>query len=399
MKILLFHNVPSGGAKRSIHELVRRLRDRHRIDVVSLSTAEHDFADLRPLAANHEIVEFHPTPLFASPLGRLNPASRLLDLLRLDALSRQIARRVEKRSYDLLFAHTCRYENSPSLQFHLPRIPSVYYCHEPLRSAYEPIPRRPYHDSRVGLRRALDGVDPLLRAFRGVLKARDRRNMRAAREVLVNSEFTRAAVRRIYGLEASVSRLGVDTDLFHPLPSERGAALISVGSLTPLKGFDFLIRALGMLPDGVRPPLRIVCNFQNPPERAYLEQLARDHTVQLTIQVGVADEELVEAYNQASFTVYAPIGEPFGLVPLESMACATPVVAVREGGVPETVVHGLVGLLADREEGQFSDAVQELLSDPEQAREYGRNARAHVVREWSWDRAVASLERCFASYA
>jgi glycosyltransferase involved in cell wall biosynthesis len=232
-----------------------------------------------------------------------------------------------------------------------------------------------------------------------VLKARDRRNIRAAREVLVNSEFTRAAVRRIYGLEASVSRLGVDTDLFHPLPSERGAALISVGSLTPLKGFDFLIRALGMLPDGVRPPLRIVCNFQNPPERAYLEQLARDHTVQLTIQVGVADEELVEAYNQASFTVYAPIGEPFGLVPLESMACATPVVAVREGGVPETVVHGLVGLLADREEGQFSDAVQELLSDPEQAREYGRNARAHVVREWSWDRAVASLERCFAFYA
>jgi glycosyltransferase involved in cell wall biosynthesis len=397
MRILLFHNVPSGGAKRSIYELVRRLADRHQIDVITFSTAEHDFGDLRPHVTNHEIVEFHPTRLYASPLGRLNPGSRLLDLIRLDALSRHLALRIEKHSYDLLFAHTCRLENSPSIQFHLQRTPSVYYCHEPLRSLYEPVPRRPYHESRSRLRRALDAVDPLLTLSRSVLRARDRRNIRAAAKVLVNSEFVRSAVRKIYGIEASVSRLGVDTELFHPLPSERDGTLLSVGSLTPHKGFDFLIRALGKLPEGGRPRLRIVCNFQNPDERAYLEQLARDEGVRLAIQVGVEDRDLVEVYNKAAFTVYAPIGEPFGLVPLESMACATPVVAVREGGIPETVVHGHVGLLADRREGPFSEAVQELLSDPGRAEEYGRNARTYVVQEWSWDRAVASLEGHFAS--
>ena len=397
MRIALYHNLLSGGAKRSLLELVRRLSERHRIDVISLTTAEHDFADVRPYVATHEIVEFRPTPVFASPFGRLNPASRLLDLMRLDALGRGLARRIRGGAYDLLFAQPCRFENSPSILYHLRGLPSVFYCQEPLRLVYEQMPSRPYHNKASGLRRALDGIDPLPRTFRRALRARDRRNIRSAGRVLVSSEFVRVAVRRIYGLDARVSRLGVDTDLFHPQPSRRDGALLSVGSLTPLKGFDFLIRALGRLPDGVRPPLRIVCNFQNPPERAFLEQLAREHGVRLEIRVGVADEALVSAYNEAAFTVYAPIGEPFGLVPLESMACATPVVAVREGGIPETVVHGLVGLLADREEGRFSEAVRQLLSDSRRAEDYGQNARAHVVQEWTWDRAVANLESHLAS--
>jgi glycosyltransferase involved in cell wall biosynthesis len=145
--------------------------------------------------------------------------------------------------------------------------------------------------------------------------------------------------------------------------------------------------------------LRIVCNFQNPPERSYLEQLAREQGVRLEIRVGVTDADLVGAYNEAAFTVYAPIGEPLGLVPLESMACATPVVGVREGGIPETVVDGQVGLLADRREGEFAEAIRSLLSDPLRAREYGENARAHVLREWTWDRAAAALEKHIASIA
>jgi glycosyltransferase involved in cell wall biosynthesis len=399
MKIALYHNLLSGGAKRSLHERVRRMGARHQIDVFSLSTAEHDFADLRPYVANYEILPFRPTPLFGSPFGRLNPALRILDLMRLDAVGRGLARKVERGSYDLLFVEPCRFVNSPSILFHARGLPSVFYCHEPLRLIYERMPFRPYDDRGSSLRRTLDRIDPLPRTYRSLLRRRDRRNLRSARKVLVNSEFVRGAVRKIYGVEAEVSRLGVDADLFHPLPSRRDGALLSVGSLTPLKGFDFLIRALGRLPVEVRPILRIVCNFQNPPERSYLEQLARDQGVRLEIRVGVTDADLVEAYNEAAFTVYAPIGEPFGLVPLESMACATPVVAVREGGIPETVVDGLVGLLADREEGRFSEAVRQLLTDSRRAKDYGRNARAHVIREWSWDRAAAALENHIASVA
>jgi glycosyltransferase involved in cell wall biosynthesis len=399
MKIALFHNLLSGGAKRSLYELVRRLGVRHQIDVITLSSAEHEFADLRPHAGNYEVLPFDPTPLYGSPFGRLNPALRILDLMRLDAVAREMARRVERGSYDLLLAEPCRFENSPSILFHARGLPSVFYCQEPLRLIYEQMPFRPYDDRGSRLRRALDRVDPLPRTYRGLLRRRDRRNLRSATRVLVNSEFVRRSMRRIYGVEGSVSRLGVDCDLFHPVPSRRDGALLSVGSLTPLKGFDFLVRSLGRLPADIRPPLRIVCNFQNPPERSYLEQLAREQGVRLEIRVGVTDADLVGAYNEAAFTVYAPIGEPLGLVPLESMACATPVVGVREGGIPETVVDGQVGLLADRREGEFAEAIRSLLSDPLRAREYGENARAHVLREWTWDRAAAALEKHIASIA
>jgi glycosyltransferase involved in cell wall biosynthesis len=399
MKIALFHNLLSGGAKRSLYELVRRLSVRHQIDVITLSTAEHDFADLRPFVASYQILPFRPTPLFGSPFGRLNPALRSLDLIRLDAVGRELARRVESGTYDLLLAEPCRFENSPSILFHARGVPSVFYCQEPLRLIYEQMPFRPYDDRGSRLRRALGRVDPLPGGYRGLLMRRDRRNLRSAAKVLVNSEFVRGAVRRIYGVETSVSRLGVDSDLFHPLPSRRDGAVLSVGSLTPLKGFDFLIRSLGQLAADGRPSLRIVCNFQNPPERAYLERLAQEHGVRLEIRVGVADADLVEAYNEAALTVYAPIGEPFGLVPLESMACATPVVAVREGGIPETVLDGRVGLLADRREGEFAEAIRSLLSDVSRTEEYGENARAHVLREWTWDRAAAALETHLASVA
>ncbi len=106
----------------------------------------------------------------------------------------------------------------------------------------------------------------------------------------------------------------------------------------------------------------------------------------------VSNERLVELYNQAKVTVYAPMREPFGLVPLESMACGTPVVAVREGGMQETIIQEQTGLLVERDPAQFAKAVQYLLSNPDLAAEYGHNGQEHVLRNWTWDQAVTTLE-------
>lgn len=75
-------------------------------------------------------------------------------------------------------------------------------------------------------------------------------------------------------------------------------------------------------------------------------------------------DQLVLEYNKAQICVYAPVLEPLGLVPLESMACGTPVVGVREGGVLESIVHEQTGLLTERDPAQFAGAVQHLLSNP-----------------------------------
>jgi hypothetical protein len=106
MRIALFYNIPSGGAKRTIYEAVKRLATRHQIDVFTFTTANHEFADIRPFVQAYRIFEYNPTPLLSSPLGRLNHALRLSDLRKMDQSSKSIAREIEAGSYDLAYIQT-----------------------------------------------------------------------------------------------------------------------------------------------------------------------------------------------------------------------------------------------------------------------------------------------------
>lgn len=392
MRIAVYHNLLSGGAKRALAELTRRLAVRHEIDVYSLSCSDHDFADLRPFVREYKVFRFEPLPLLASPFGRLNQAARTADLLRLNRLNRQVAQEIERGAYDVVFVHPCQFETSPSLLAHLHGLPAVYFCQEPLRRVHEPAPWRPYDQPASRARQLMDRVDPLIRLYYATVRRVDRRNARRSTQVLVNSAFMGAVVNRIYEIDAQVSYLGVDSELFRPLPSPRGNFVLSVGSLTPLKGFDFLIEAIALIPAMQRPPLVIASNFENPPERDYLQRLADEGGVELQLLSRVSDDELLRLYNGAAVVAYAAIREPFGLVPLEAMACGTPVVAVSEGGVQETVVHGETGLLVEREPEAFAAALTRLLAQPELAAAYGRYGRELVLRRWTWDDAVRRVE-------
>jgi len=392
MKIAIYHNLLSGGAKRALNEYAQRLCKNHQLDIFNLTSSNHDFADIRPYANQYHEYPFTRGNLFNSPFGRLNQVVRMLDLVRIEKVNRQIAQDIDAGGYDLAFIHPCQVENCPSVVYFLKKTPSVYYCPESLRTLYEVMPARPYDGRESSGRQVLNRVDPLPGLFHRAQKQRDARNLRAADRILVNSEFTRQSVNKIYQVEAKVSRLGVDDRLFRKIVYEKQPFVLSVGSLTPLKGFDFVIRALAQLPPERRLPLRIVSNFQNPPERDYLTGLANSLDVDLTLLDGISDEMLVRLYNQATLVLYAPIREPFGFVAIEAMACGTPVVAVREGGVCETVIDSKVGLLTDRREEDFAQAILTLLDHPDRLQEYGQNARTYVKEQWTWDRAVEILE-------
>jgi len=196
-----------------------------------------------------------------------------------------------------------------------------------------------------------------------------------------------------FGIDTPVSYYGVNFEGFYPLPEvPKENHLLSVGELSPRKGFDFLVESLAHLPAEQRPELKLACNSIDPLEETYLRQLAVQRGVELQILPKLNSEELALEYNKARFCIYAPVLEPFGLVPLESMACGTPVVGVREGGVQETIVDGQTGLLAERDPEKFAAAVQHLLAHPALVAEYGCNGRKHVVQNWSWEKSVISLE-------
>ncbi len=391
MRIAVYHNLPSGGGKRAAQEMVKRLAKRHTLDVYALSTAEHDFCDLRPYCNEHRVFPFQPLPGFKSPFGRFNQGIRSIDLLRLMQTQQVIAKKIDSGTYDVVFVHNCQYTQSPAVLRYL-HTPSVYYCQEPPRQMYEAPPPRPYYTFSKWQRTG-NMVDPLPHIYRGLLRKTDRTNVRAATCVLVNSAFSRETLYRVYGILASVCNLGVDADRFRPLNLSEENFVVSIGAMQAKKGFDLLILSLALVSADQRPLLVIVSNDAEPREKDFLAQLAQQQGVAVEFRTRISDDnELVSLYNRAVLTVYTPLMEPFGLVAIESMACGTPVVGVNEGGLRESVVNNETGVLLDRDPGSIAAAITQLLSDEQRRRQYGCCGRERVMQHWQWDSSIERLD-------
>jgi glycosyltransferase involved in cell wall biosynthesis len=123
-----------------------------------------------------------------------------------------------------------------------------------------------------------------------------------------------------------------------------------------------------------------------------MTSLAADLGVTLQIKSLVSDEQVINILNRATLLLYTSRLEPFGYAPLEANACATPVVAVAEGGVRETVKDGVNGLLSSRDPQCLADAMAKLLYDPALARKLGENGLRLVEHEWNLARSIERLE-------
>ncbi len=391
MRIALFHNLPSGGAKRAVYEWTRRLVPNHSIDIYTLSSADHVFCDIRPFVQQHRVFDFTPRRLFGSPWGRLNQLQRWRDLGELMRIEQRIAHEINAGDYDIVFANTSRYTFIPALLQYV-TVPALYYLHEPFGRMFTRYFERPYLKNNRW-REIVNRFDPLIRLYQHRLETLQLKSVRQTKRLLANSQFTQEYMRTAFDLDTPICYLGVNCDRFRPMSDiAKEDFVLSVGELTPRKGFDFIVNSLAHIPPAKRPQLRLTCNMINPSERGYVEDLAAQHEVDLKVLPHVNSDELEALYNKARLCVYAPVLEPFGLVPLEAMACGTPVVGVREGGVKESVVHEHTGLLVERDPAQFAAAVQYLLSTPTLASEYGRNGREHILHHWTWGQSVTTLE-------
>lgn len=391
MRIAVFHNLPSGGAKRALLEWSRRLSVSHEIDVYTLSTANHTFCDIRPFVRKHRVYDFTPRRLFRSPWGRLNQWQRWRDIGDLTRLGFRIAQDVSWGDYDVVFAHPCLYTAIPSL-LQFVGLPSVYYLHEPFGRRFQRAFERPYLQAS-NWQRALNHLDPFPGLYNRRLDKSRFLSVGSTGRLLANSRFTQEEMKLQYEVDAPVCRYGVNIEDFYVIPGTRkGDYVISVGELTPRKGFDFLIRALSHVAPEHRPALKLISNWVCADERGYLESLAQSCEVDLRILMDLDGPQLALQYNRALLCVYSPIAEPLGLVPLEAMACGTPVIGVAEGGVRETIRQGETGLLTARDPREFADAVLELLTKPTLAEKLGRQGVEYVREEWNWEDSVGSLE-------
>jgi glycosyltransferase involved in cell wall biosynthesis len=404
MRIAIWHNLPSGGGKRLLHQLVEGLLGRgHSIESWCPPTADPSYLPLRELVPEHLLPFSWDEPRVRGTLSYLLWEYRDMadNIAAMDRHCQRCAAEINDGGFDVLFAHPCRFLRVTAIARFV-KIPTVLFLHEPFRALYEAAPRLPWLALPPGsgpawapkaIKRALKDL-VRIQALR--LQAREEcDNAAAFDQILVNSYFSRESVLRAYGLEARVCYPGVATDRFRPLGLPRDRVVVGLGAIDRAKGVDTAIRAIAMIPEAQRPELLWICNYTNPVYQGEVEALAKASSVTLVTRVSVSDEELVDVLNRAAVMIYASRLEPFGMAPLEANACGTPVVAIAEGGIRETIVDGMNGLLVpERRPDLIGQALARVLDDRALARALGERGHANVVDNWSSERSVVRVENC-----
>ena len=223
-------------------------------------------------------------------------------------------------------------------------------------------------------------------------EATERDAMMTADRIIAFSGHERDAMARLYGADPSKVMLapcGVDLTKFRPLDQREARrqlglngekVLLYVGRVEPLKGLDLLVEAAAQMEAGDENVRMMVVGGGGPgePETDRVRQLAEERQVDGLIDfVGRVDhDELPLYYNAADVCVVPSYYESFGLVALESMACGTPVVATRVGGLPTIVHHGHTGFLKSwRCPEAFANSVEMIFSSSGLQESMGAAAR------------------------
>ena len=177
--------------------------------------------------------------------------------------------------------------------------------------------------------------------------------------------------------------------------------------MVPRKGVDTVIQAMALL-NKQRLPARLVVvgGESSTPDPKKTPEIGRLQA--LTAELGIKDrvmfvgqrgrEVLKYFYSAADMFVTTPWYEPFGITPLEAMACGTPVIGSNVGGIKFTVRDGETGyLVTPKESGELCDRIAFLYRHPEMLNLFGQQAMRHVARQFTWTKVASALAGVYES--
>ena len=245
----------------------------------------------------------------------------------------------------------------------------------------------------------------------------ERKAMVMADAIVAASPLEKSQMARLYGADPgkiAVIPPGVDLNLFRPIPRDEAKAwvgvpeglrnILFVGRIEPLKGIDTLLRALALMvrdkPDWHHNLcVAIIGGDASVPVEEMEAEMVRLHALceelglnDLVTFLGKQDQtSLPYYYSSAEVLVMPSHYESFGMVALEAMACGTPVIASRVGGLTFNVLHETTGLhVPERNPEALADAIRRLMTDESLYRRLSEGA-LQEARGNGWEQITGKI--------
>ncbi len=372
----------AGGMNVYIHQLARELGNQHTtVDIYTRRTNEHQ-PRIVQLSPHVRVIHIQAGPLAPIPKADLYKhlptfAQRIDDFKTSQGLQ-----------YDVLHSH---YWLSGVAGMQLAKkwdIPHITMFHTLAYLKQLAHPGEPEPLIRLDMeRRLIKNVDRIIAA------TSDERN-----QMIRHCGATTGQVQ--------VIPCGVDLKLF--VPQNRQSArkklglkqdlpvLLFVGRLDPFKGPDLLLRTAAMMEEDAQIVI-VGGKLTGDKELQHLQKLAAELKISQQVRFLGAQpqQDLPTIYSAADVTVIPSYHESFGLAAVESLACGTPVVATRSGGLTTIVRDTETGYLVPRCPGFFAEKLDGLLRDPDVLAQMRQAARSSVLR-FSWKHVAEQMRDLYA---
>ena len=186
--------------------------------------------------------------------------------------------------------------------------------------------------------------------------------------------------------------------------------VLQLGRMVPRKGIDVVIRGIAaLLHDyGIGVDLVIVGGDSDEPDPKATPEIGR--LMEIAKAEGVEEQvrfvgrkgraEIKYYYSAADVFVTTPWYEPFGITPVEAMACGTPVIGTRVGGIKSTVVDGKTGfLIGPNDHDALACRLAQLYRNPALGRVFGQRGIRRANENYTWQKVAASIAGLYQEVA
>lgn len=363
MRIAFFHELHFGGARRVVFEYAKVLSKNNQIDLFYVDSVKEK--DLEQLFSNFY---FYKIP-FKKYVGHdpvLKFYKDFIEPVRLYFLHKKIAKKIDSLNYDFVFIHPSQFTHAPFILRFI-KTPNIYYCQEPLRTVYDDVVSI---DKNINfLKRMYEEIG------RNFKKRIDFFNIKSAKVVLSNSEYSKKNIKNAYGIDSEICYLGVDPEIFKLSNKKKKYDLIFVGEDVWMEGYDTF--------------LEINKLFDNKLKTFIVKSEKGEH---------ISDIRLSELYQQSKIVVVLGRLDPFSMIPWEGMASGAVPVIVNEGGVVDAIENKKNGFIVERNAIKLKKIIETLLDDEKLRNKISIQGRKDIENKWNWDKSTKRLLEIYKKY-